>query len=455
LWAWIKSKKFPFRDNYLTTVFYKQMTPSFKLWQLDIDETDLNTGVEYVAVVDDPAILRMWQTFAAHKVNYQIASQDRHIVQGPLMIPNMPIYRSDDIHGDHYVMYSKESIEKIVRKFFRQNNTGNVNLMHIPSATTKDVYMIESFIIDSSRGIHAPDGFTNLPEGTWFGTYQVANPEIWKMVQDGTFRGFSVEGYFGYTDPTEVDQTKVENLINAVTSGTPEQIKHLQQIRGNMGVLDKILSPEKKIALQKLLFGDGIPPGTVAAPPVAQADANKAMTKDGTQLYAEGGFVQGSKIYVVTADGQTPAPDGKYELDNGTVCEVTGGTIMQVTDGNAPADKGTPPAANEAAMKALEDKFNAFVTETKTAIETLSASMVQMTEKFTASETSLTEIKGEFSRIQEATKLMYDVFVKLDGTPANEPVDKPKPEIKKTYAEESEAKLRSLGATISKLKQAK
>lgn len=427
------------------------MDSKLKLWQLSIDENDFNTGVEYVALVDDPAIMRNWLSFAAaQKIVYKIASQDRHIVMGPLMIPNMPIFRSDDIHGDHYVMYSKESIEKIVRKFFKQKNTGNVNLMHLPAATTSNVFMLESFIIDSTRGISAPKGFDNLPDGTWFGSYAVQDDQIWSAVQDGTFKGFSVEGYFGYSEPKDVDQSRIDNLISAVTNGTPEQIKYLLSNKGDMNILEKIL-PADKVAALKVLFGNEVPvPATPA--PVAQADSNKAMTTDGKELYAEGGFLQGNKIFVVTPDGQIPAPDGSYTLDNGTVCEVTGGTIMNVT--TAADTSATPAPDPNAQYKALEDKFNAFVAETKSALEAMGNSVKMISEKFTLSEATFSEFKTELGKVQEVNKLMYDVFTKLEGTPAHVDVTKPKNDIFQSEAAKDEERIKSLSASIKRIKTA-
>jgi hypothetical protein len=58
------------------------------------------------------------------------------------------------------------------------------------------VYMFESFIIDKQRGISAPAGFDNIPDGSWFGSYKIENDEVWNLIKAGTFKGFSVEGFF-------------------------------------------------------------------------------------------------------------------------------------------------------------------------------------------------------------------------------------------------------------------
>jgi hypothetical protein len=64
--------------------------------------------------------------------------------------------------------------------------------------------MFESFLIDSSRGISTPKGFTAVADGSWFGSYYVANDDVWAKVKDGTFRGFSVEGFFEHVPETPV-----------------------------------------------------------------------------------------------------------------------------------------------------------------------------------------------------------------------------------------------------------
>lgn len=57
----------------------------------------------------------------------------------------------------------------------------------------------------------------------------------------------------------------------------------------------------------------------------------KALTKDGTQLYAENGFVKGSVLQIVTPSGNITASEGKYELDTGEVIETDAkGVIISV-----------------------------------------------------------------------------------------------------------------------------
>jgi len=174
------------------------MDKPLKRYLLNISLEENNHGVDYVALVDDPAILVNWMAFAAEKEEYKfkVIDSDKQIISGPLMIPNMDIFRKGaQGKEDYYVQFSEESIFNCIRKFFKDNNTNNVNIMHDNNIIPQDVYMIESFIINDNR-MSKPVGFDSLPNGTWFGSYKIDNPDVWKMVKDGLFKGFSVQGNF-------------------------------------------------------------------------------------------------------------------------------------------------------------------------------------------------------------------------------------------------------------------
>jgi hypothetical protein len=154
------------------------------------DESE--TGVDYVALVKAPAIERNFQAFA-DRVKFS-ADDARKIVTGPLMIPNQLIFRRDEQFGEYYVTYDKDTVEKIALKFMANSLHLNVNKEH--KTPVDGVFMFESFLTDSSRGINAPKGFEDCAEGTWFGSYKVENEAVWKDVMEGNFKGFSVEGDF-------------------------------------------------------------------------------------------------------------------------------------------------------------------------------------------------------------------------------------------------------------------
>jgi hypothetical protein len=143
------------------------------------------------------------------------ADTEKRIISGPLMVADLPIYRKDE-QGEYYGLFTAEDIYNIRNKFFKNNNTKSVNEMHDPNKMIEGVYMIESFIIDSKRGINAPDGL-KLTDGSWFGSYKVDNEDIWNdFIKTGEFKGFSVEGVFKTTKIDSKPLSIIEQAIDII-----------------------------------------------------------------------------------------------------------------------------------------------------------------------------------------------------------------------------------------------
>jgi len=185
------------------------------VYKLRISEEDNNNlVVDYIALVDDPAIQLNWLKFDS-KARFA-ADKERQLVMGAFMVANMPIYRRDVQMGEYYVVFDKEEIYKIVQKFFRNNMTSNFNIMH-DGVKVDGVYMIESFIIDESRGVRAPEAFKDLSEGSWLGTVKIDNPDIWNaFINTGELKGFSIEGLFKYEQIGENDEAVLKEIIEIV-----------------------------------------------------------------------------------------------------------------------------------------------------------------------------------------------------------------------------------------------
>jgi hypothetical protein len=184
----------------------------FPIYELMISEDlDDNAEVSYVALVDRPAIQRNWNAFKQN-FKFEIVSEEKRIISGPLMLADSPIYRSDSTHGEYYVVFSKDTIFKIAQKFFKKGYQNNVNLMHDQSQQVDGITMFESFISDKDRGISAMKGFEDAPDGSWFGSFKVENDEVWAKVKAGQFKGFSVEGIFEYSKAKTKEQELLEMI---------------------------------------------------------------------------------------------------------------------------------------------------------------------------------------------------------------------------------------------------
>lgn len=140
------------------------------------------------------------------KMKYSIQDEDKHIVTGPAMLANRPIYRFDDKRGAYMVLFTPDTIFKIAKKFARKQHHNNVNENH--ADIVNGVSMFESYIIDRNRGIMPPKGYEDADDGSWFVSYVVDNDEIWGKVKGGEFTGFSVEGVFDFS--TEIPISYIE-----------------------------------------------------------------------------------------------------------------------------------------------------------------------------------------------------------------------------------------------------
>lgn len=191
------------------------MLPVYKMDIVSDENSDLE--VDYVALVDKPAIEKNFLAFNEHEQKMAFAIQDdEQIITGALMLADKPIYRNDE-NGEYYVIFSKDTIKKIAQKFFTKGYQSNVNLMHDSGQRLEGLTMFESWITDQKRGIQAMKGFEDVPEGSWFGSFKVNNPDVWQMVKDGKVKGFSVEGLFQMKPSEKQDINKVaENMWSQI-----------------------------------------------------------------------------------------------------------------------------------------------------------------------------------------------------------------------------------------------
>ena len=140
---------------------------------------------------------------------FAIQDEEKRIVTGAAMIADLPIYRRDDVRGEYYVVFDKESIFKIAKKWARGNKYDAVNTHH-KTPIADGVSLFESYIIDRERGVMPPKGFEEVADGSWFVSYLIDNEEVWAKVKSGEFKGFSVEGVFDF--PVDADEQLLEQM---------------------------------------------------------------------------------------------------------------------------------------------------------------------------------------------------------------------------------------------------
>jgi hypothetical protein len=179
------------------------------VYKLDINEFDEETGIDFVSLVENAAIQKDFLAFSETPIKFAIQDEEKRIVTGAAMIADLPIYRRDDIRGEYYVVFDKESIFKIAKKWARSNQYNSVNAHH-KTPIMNGVSLFESYIIDRERGVMPPKGFEEVADGSWFVSYLIDNDEVWAKVKSGEFKGFSVEGVFDF--PEDQEEQLIEQM---------------------------------------------------------------------------------------------------------------------------------------------------------------------------------------------------------------------------------------------------
>ena len=180
----------------------------------DIIELKLTDGSELdfqVALVDSPAIESDFLAFKKRQ-QFKVVSDDKRIISGFFMMADKPIYRRDDDGREYYVKFTADSIRTIQEQFQINKLSNQVNANHETDNFIDGVYVLETFIVDESRGVTvSKDMYGEYTDKSWFGSMKVENEEVWESVKNGTFKGFSVEGIF---DKSEDDfMLKLKQLV--------------------------------------------------------------------------------------------------------------------------------------------------------------------------------------------------------------------------------------------------
>lgn len=151
-----------------------------------------NSGVYAVSLVEKPAIQTNFIYFEEQKALISLSDDEKRIVTGVLLRPDILIYRNIPPIGEMYWTLEASAIETIRDKFHKQNNGKNVTVDH--KLSVEDCYLIESYIVNKNKGL-VPADFSEIEDGSWVVSYKIENNDIWESIKtDKSFKGFSVEG---------------------------------------------------------------------------------------------------------------------------------------------------------------------------------------------------------------------------------------------------------------------
>ena len=160
------------------------------IYELKLDKN--TDGVYCISLVDFPAIEQDFLVFdAQEEIKFTKVDEEKHIVYGPAMIPDMAIYRRDESGREYYVKFSKETIAQIAQKFHKDNCIYNISVGH--ETDVNGCYVFTSYLIDRENGLD-PVQFRNIADGSWIVGVKVDNDNVWNAIKNtDLLKGFSVE----------------------------------------------------------------------------------------------------------------------------------------------------------------------------------------------------------------------------------------------------------------------
>lgn len=287
------------------------------------DERD---GMVRVSLVDDPAVMSDFVAFGRQEPQrFAVENEDKRLAFGVVARADFPVFRTDPVLGDHYVIFPADTIREMAQKYLTEGRADRVDLMH-DGDDVGGVHLVQWFIKDSAKGV-APAGFDDIADGSLFAEYHVEDDAIWQQIKDGTFKGFSMEVF--YTLTPEGDTQAVEEAV-ADLDGMFERIIAALTPKSNMN---------KKNLLRKL----------------RQMVAEFASVTTDKGILAWDGdedLKAGDRVWIEDADGErTEAADGDYTTADGKVIVVADGAVAEIRDAEAEV---APAAADEFGSKATD-----------------------------------------------------------------------------------------------------
>lgn len=177
--------------------------------ELFIDEN--GEWLNNISLVEMPATETNFLKFGKQR-QYFNTDNEKQIVTGAVMIPEMRIYRRDETNGEYYVYFSRETVEQAAERWLKEGKNNAFNLEH--SQPTGSVYVTESWIVADGKNDKAKALGLDVPAGTWMLSAKIESPELWRRVRGGEFNGFSVEGTFLF-DESDKEREKRELIAEA------------------------------------------------------------------------------------------------------------------------------------------------------------------------------------------------------------------------------------------------
>jgi hypothetical protein len=191
------------------------------VFELVVPEEEM--GVYAISLVDKPATETQWLAFS-EEIKFSLDS-DKQIISAPLMLANTPIYRKDKMNGEHYIVFTQATLERMAINFFK-NNVREFNEMHNSAFGIDNATVVESWLKTSENDKSVALGFKDVPVGSWFISVFIDDKQYWEEnIKSGKFKGFSLEGFF-----EKVQLSAEEPIVNETEKELNDFVNKLDEI---------------------------------------------------------------------------------------------------------------------------------------------------------------------------------------------------------------------------------
>jgi len=389
-----------------------------EVFELVID-TDDESGVTAIALVDQPAIESNWMAFSKQsEYKFNIKDEEKRIIEGYFMVADLLIPRIGENGEKFFVKFSAKTIEQIREKQSRLGLNNNFNLMHDPRQIAEGVYMLDNLIIDNERGKVAPKEFEKVPNGSLWGSAKVDNDEIWEQVKNGEFTGFSVEGMFKQLEPVTMDEDLI-NKLREIILGFEKSIDDNVQVTNNKTIDN--MSKETLDKVKSLIFGEEVKEVEAeATPEVTEVKLMDAELADGTMVNIDPALEVGAMVTVEVEGEVAPMPNGEYPLADGTVVTVMEGAITDIKEVEAEEEEAmeTEATLEPKAETVTEAKIRKIIESTETVFNEQIAKISE----------ELETVKAEFAKYKAEAdtkeKAMFTAVEELANESSVAPIKK-------------------------------
>jgi hypothetical protein len=187
-------------------------TYNMDIIELFLDEENEHAGIEAVSLVSAGAIESDFIALKNQEFKMAVVDKEQRILMGAALIPNKPIYRKNEKTDGYYVFFSKATVKKASEMFFIKGNQSKATLEH--QMSVENLTVVESWLVDDPKMDKSVKYGLDVPEGTWMISMKINNDKVWNEVKEGTYKGFSIEGFFS----DQANKSKEEGLSEDVIS---------------------------------------------------------------------------------------------------------------------------------------------------------------------------------------------------------------------------------------------